>query len=131
MQLPQLDPSSINGYLQFYTQITSTVAVISMDCSLPDTMAVSKATMRTIINGLSPIYISLVCWMGWVLWTAFLYIRARCGEGSEGNAAVLTVVRFLVCSFVCFATFLGLNQCLVPFYLKSLHCLFRLFWTRI
>lgn len=52
---------------------------------MPNAMAVSKATMRTIINGLSPIYISVVCWMGWVLWALFLFIRARCVETVRGR----------------------------------------------
>ncbi|MEW5301128.1 MAG: hypothetical protein WDW36_004007 [Sanguina aurantia] len=114
LQLPQLDPSSINGYLQFYTQITSTVAVISMDCSLPDTMAVSKATMRTIINGLSPIYISLVCWMGWVLWTAFLYIRAR--RGGKQTDGIDSSLWFLPGSLTYLTHVFTLTNVVVPFY---------------
>ncbi|MEW5313066.1 MAG: hypothetical protein WDW38_004660 [Sanguina aurantia] len=57
LKRPLLYPNSLQHYLQFYSQITSATAVVSLDCSLPDNGTVSKATIRTLVNALAPLYI--------------------------------------------------------------------------
>ncbi|MEW5301125.1 MAG: hypothetical protein WDW36_004004 [Sanguina aurantia] len=77
--VPLLYPNSMQQYLQVYTQITSATAVVSLDCSLPDYGSVSKATIRTLVNALAPLYVAVACWIGWVCWALHLYRKARNG----------------------------------------------------
>lgn len=77
LNLPLLYPASLRQYLNFYSQVTSAAAVVSLDCSLPDEGDVSKATIRTLIDALAPLYMSAACCLGWLLWSIFVFFKAR------------------------------------------------------
>lgn len=83
--VPHLYPTSVQTFLAIASQVSSFGSAVSLDCSLPDHhRTVSKATIRTLINILAPLYVTAAAWVGWALWSLFLYHHAR-WRGKQGR----------------------------------------------
>ncbi|MEW5306586.1 MAG: hypothetical protein WDW36_009041 [Sanguina aurantia] len=93
--VPHLYPTSVQTFLAIASQVSSFGSAVSLDCSLPDHhRTVSKATIRTLINILAPLYVTAAAWVGWALWSLFLYHHARISAmGQAGGGSPAAAVR--------------------------------------